>query len=109
MALSSTVVWLVVAGVSLGTYALRASFLLGADYVGGIPESFERVLPFVPTAILAALVAPDVVYAGGALALTPDNPRLLAALLAAVVAWRTENMLATVGVGMGALWALQWL
>jgi len=31
----------------------------------------------------------------------------LAALLAAVVAWRTKNVVATIAAGMAALWVLQ--
>jgi len=34
---------------------------------------------------------------------------LLAGLVAVLVAWRTRNVLLTVGVGMGVLWVLQWL
>ena len=36
------------------------------------------------------------------------NERLLAATLAAAVAWLSKNVWLTVGVGMGALWLLQW-
>ena len=32
--------------------------------------------------------------------------RLLAGVLAVVVAWRTKNVLLTIGVGMAALWVL---
>jgi len=33
------------------------------------------------------------------------NARVLAGGVAAIVAWRTRNMLATIGVGMVVLWA----
>ena len=109
MTLDSTTIWLVDAGVSLGTYALRSSFLLSIDRLGGLPSSVERVLPFVPIAVLAGLLAPDLLVVGGSLAVGPDNPQLLAGAVAFVVAWYTESILATVGVGMVALWALLWL
>lgn len=102
-------VWLVVAGVSLVTFGLRASFLLGIDSIGDLPPTLERVMPFVPTAVLAALVAPNVFLSGGAVAVGPGNARLVAGLLAFGVAWYTESMLATVGVGMAALWLLLWV
>jgi branched-subunit amino acid transport protein len=35
------------------------------------------------------------------------NTRLVAGALAALVAWRTKNVLLTIGVGMAALWILQ--
>lgn len=104
-----TDVWLLVAGVSLVTFGLRASFLLGIDRIGDLPPAVERVTPFVPTAVLAALVAPNVFLVEGALALGPGNERLVAGLLAFGVAWYTENVLATVGVGMVALWVLLWM
>lgn len=109
MALDSTTVWVVVAGVAVVTYLLRASFLLGIDRLGELPPALERVLPFVPTAVLAALVAPNLFVPEGAIAIGPGNGRLVAGTVAFVVASRTGNMLATVGVGMGVLWGLQWL
>lgn len=107
--LDSTTVWLVVAGVSVLTYALRASFLLSIEYVNGLPPTLERVLPFVPTAVLAGLIAPDLLVVDGALAIAIGNERLIAGAIAVGVAWYTENMLATVGVGMAALWGMLWL
>lgn len=102
--------WLVMAGMGVITLALRTSFLLLQDRVE-LPRWLERALRFVPAAVLAAIVAPALVR-GEAPAL-PGLPaldaRLLAGLLAAAVAWRTKNMLATIGVGMAALWTLTWL
>lgn len=109
MSLADTTIWLVIAGVSVGTYALRGSFLLGIERIGDLPESVTRLLPFVPTAVLAALIAPRLLLADGSLAVSLGNERLLAGLVAVPVAWYTEDMLATVGVGMGALYVLLWL
>ncbi|MEF8840298.1 MAG: AzlD domain-containing protein [Haloarculaceae archaeon] len=102
-------VWLLIVGVSLVTFGLRASFLLGIEGIDGLPPTLERVMPFVPTAVLAALVAPNVFLGGGAVAVGPGNARLVAGLLAFGVAWYTENMLATVGTGMAVLWLLLWV
>jgi branched-subunit amino acid transport protein len=104
-----TDVWLLVAGVSLVTFGLRASFLLGIDRIGDLPPALERVTPFVPTAVLAALVAPNVFLVEGALAVGPGNERLVAGLLAFGIAWYTEDVLATVGVGMAVLLVLLWV
>jgi branched-subunit amino acid transport protein len=51
-------------------------------------------------------VVPQFVLADGQLALSPANPELVAGALAALVAWRTEDILATLVAGMGALWLL---
>lgn len=109
MSLDATTVWIAIAALSLGTYALRASFLLGIDRIDGLPPTLEVVLPFVPTAVLAALVAPNLLLVDGTLALSPGNERLIAGAVGFAVAWYTESMLATVGVGMGVLWLLLWV
>lgn len=99
-------VWLAVAVIGLGTYAIRFSFLLLFEWVDTVPARLETALQFVPAAVLAALVLPAVVVLDGSPALV-GNDRLLAAGLASVVAWRTEDILATIVVGMVALVALQ--
>ncbi len=88
------------------TFAIRLSFIGAAGRVG-IPAWFERMLRFVPVAALTALIWPDLLIAHGAISL--GEPRLLAGLLAAAIAWRTRNVLATIGGGMLALWMIQWL
>jgi branched-subunit amino acid transport protein len=44
----------------------------------------------------------------GKLNLGMSNPRILAAALATVVAWKTRSVLLTILVGMVTLWVLQW-
>ncbi|MCP5115502.1 MAG: AzlD domain-containing protein, partial [bacterium] len=59
-------------------------------------------------AVLAALVVPAVVLAEGSVDVTPfGNPRFLAAVTAALVAWRLKNVAGVIVVGMGLLWILQ--
>jgi branched-subunit amino acid transport protein len=106
---SDVSIWLVVLAASLGTFAIRLSFLALFGRLGEVPPWLERALKFVPAAVLTALVAPRLVYLDGTLALGVGNDRLLAGALAAVVAWRTESMLWTIVVGMVALWTLAWL
>lgn len=108
-AVDVTTAWLLVAGLSIGTYLLRASFLLGAQRFGGLPPEAERVLRFVPTAVLAGLAAPSLLLLDGAVAVSLTNYRLLAGVVAVAVAWRTESMFATVGAGMIAFWVFRWL
>ncbi|MFB6271136.1 MAG: AzlD domain-containing protein [Halobacterium sp.] len=98
--------WLVVLGAALGTYALRVSFVALFGRMDDVPPRVERTLSLVPPAVLAALVLPALVLDGGTLAVNFGNDRLFAGLAAAVVAWRTEDMFATIGAGMLVLYAL---
>jgi branched-subunit amino acid transport protein len=59
--------------------------------------------------VLAALVVPRVVTVEPTLVATLVDERLLAAAVAAVVAWRTGDVALTVLVGMGALWLLRFV
>ena len=75
-----------------------------------MPPLVARGLRFVPAAMLMAIVVPAVVFsAPGTLAFTYTNPKLVAAPVAAAVAWRTKDAVATMGVGMLTLWLAQWL
>ena len=99
--------WLLVFALAgLLTFATRLSFiaLLGG---AAVPPLLQRALRFVPPAVLSAIVFMEVVVRDGAPDIGARNVRLLAAAVAAVVAWRTRNVLLTVAVGMGALWAVQ--
>ena len=95
---------MVVAG--LVTFAIRYSFI-GSAGRGSAPRWFVEALRFVPVAALSALIWPDLLLTGQGL--DPLQPRLVAGLVAAVVAWRSRSVLATIGGGMLALWILQWL
>ncbi|MGQ0569286.1 MAG: AzlD domain-containing protein [Armatimonadota bacterium] len=101
-------VWLLIAGMGLITYALRLSViaLLGRLEM---PAIVLRALRFVPVAVLSAIIAPEVLAPGGALDMSLGNARVPAAIVAAVIAWRTRNVFATIGAGMAVLWILQGL
>lgn len=106
--MSSTTAWLIILGVAAGTYLLRASFIQAWRWIS-VPTELERALNYVPAAVFAALVLPAVTVVDGSIDIAPDNLRLLAALLAALVAWHSRNVLLTLGTGMGGLWLLQWV
>lgn len=95
---------LVVCG--LITFAIRLSFiaLLGRYE---LPPVAARALRFVPPAVLSAIIFPELVLRDGALRLEPHNARLVAGLLAALVAWRTRNVFLTIAAGMAFLWIAQ--
>ena len=95
---------LAVAG--LATFATRLSFIALLGRVD-VPPFLQRALRYVPPAVLSAIVFTEILVRDGAPDLSLGNVRLLAGAAAAVVAWRTRNVLLTIAVGMAALWAAQ--
>ena len=103
---SDLTLWLLVIAIAVGTFLLRLSFIHFSDRMT-LPPLVQRALRFVPPAVLAALILPALLRSGGSIDLTLANPRWIAGLLAAVIAWRTHNVLLTLATGMGTLWLLQ--
>ena len=103
---SDAQIWVVLAVAGAGTFAIRYSFIgFVRKSVDEIPEMARRALRLIPAAVLAAIAVPSLTHPMAAFDLW--NERMLAGLIAALVAWRTRNVLATILVGMGALWLLQ--
>jgi branched-subunit amino acid transport protein len=98
--------WLKLLGMGAITYAIRLSFILLWGKVT-VPSTLQRSLRFVPPAVLSAIIFPEILRHGGAWNVSPLNPRLLAGVIAALVAWRTRNTMLTILVGMAALWIVQ--
>lgn len=96
-------VWLTIGAVAGITLCLRLSFILLLDRLT-VPAWFRRALRFVPAAVLSALIWPAVLGGGSQLHLSWGNERLLAGIVAAVVAGWSRNPLLTLSVGMGTLW-----
>jgi len=100
--------WIVIIGVALVTFGLRASFIVFAD-PHKFPHAFRQALAFVAPAVLAAIVAPGLaLLPDGTLALGLENPRFVAGLVAIAFTLRFRSVLATIVTGMSTLWALQW-
>jgi branched-subunit amino acid transport protein len=101
-------IWLIILAASALTFAIRISFIvLQGDRE--FPAAIKGALRFVPASVLAAIVWPAVVAPHKEMFLSPANLQLYAALVAAAVAWKTKNILATLAAGMGLLWLLQWI
>ena len=69
----------------------------------------RRALHYVPPAVLSAIIFPELFFRSGALDISLDNTRLLAGIIAILVAWFSKNTLVTILVGMAALLILQLL
>lgn len=106
--MSTGMIWLIILAVGVCTYLLRLSFIALWQKLW-IPPVVHQGLGYVPTAVLAALVVPALVRPEGWVDLSVDNTRLIAGLLAAVVAWVSRSVLFTLATGMGGLWLLGWL
>ena len=98
-------IWLLLAIVAAGTWTIRVSFIALFGRVEVIPDSILRLLKLIPAAVLAALVAPALTHATGSFDLA--TTRFAAGIVAALVAWRTKNVLATIATGMVTLWILE--
>ena len=99
-------VWLIMLGLAAGTFLIRVSFIL----ILGDHEMhplIARALRFVPASVLSALVIPQILTRGSTLRISFANPQLIAGIVAALVAWRTKNVVLTIVGGMAVLWALQ--
>jgi len=106
MTASSTQVWTLVLLIGALTFLIRFA---GIQVLGGrpLPGPLQRLLRYAPSAVFAAIVVPAVIHGGPDPGLHLGNARLLAALVAALAAWWSGNVLATLGAGMGTLWVIE--
>ena len=101
-------IWLVMLVGGLLTFGMRFSliFLFGRFEV---PQTMRRALHYVPPAVLTAIILPELFRPSGDLYISFGNTRLLAGIIATLVAWYTRNTLLTILAGMAALLILQLL
>ncbi len=100
--------WLAILACGIVTFLIRLSFIAIHGRVT-MPLWFTRALTFVPVAVLSAITLPEILIQNDALNFSLLNPRLLAGIVAVLVAWRTKNILATIAVGMLILLTLQFV
>ena len=73
-----------------------------------LPSVIERAMNYVPVAVLTPIIIYSVFFPTGGMSLI-DNMRIPAALLALVATVVTGRVIVTIVVGMGSLWALEYL
>jgi branched-subunit amino acid transport protein len=98
-------IWVAVVAIGVLTFGIRVSFIALFGRIDEIPAQVRTLLRYVPAAVLAGLVLPAFVTLGPSG--TPEIDKLLAGAAAAGIAWRTENVLATLAAGMGTLWLVR--
>ena len=101
-------IWLIMIALALGTFLIRISFILLFSN-REIHPLIVRALRFVPASVLLALVLPQILTRNNSLRISITNPQLIAGIIAALIAWRTKNVLFTILSGMVVLWVLQLL
>ena len=99
-------IWLTILGMALATYATRAVALLALR--GELAPWLRRWLDYVPVAVFTALVLPPLLLTSSEPPALTIGPALPAGIVGALVAWRSGNVLLTIGAGLAAFWALRW-
>ena len=92
---------LMIAGMALVTFSVRYPVLALVGRLS-LPHTVVRGLRYVPPVVLTAIIVPAMLLPGDASApvLTVGNAYLWAGIIAALVAWRSKNLLATIITGM---------
>ena len=97
--------WIAIIIAGLATFLSRMSFIaFGSNLV--LPPLVESALRYVGPAAFAAISIPVVFGGDGFADLSSDAPRIIAAVLACTIVWKTKNLPLSLVVGMGSLWLL---
>ena len=98
--------WILIIGMTAGTFIPRYIPFVLADYFS-LPPVILRALPYIPIAVISAIVAQNTLIIDGNIVLNSDNHRLLAVIPAAIVAAITKKFSWTIGVGLVIFFLLQ--
>jgi branched-subunit amino acid transport protein len=96
----------ILAVIGLGTYAMRAAFLVTAR--ADPPPRLARLLPHVGPAVLAAITLPALLAPRGEVSLTESLPSVLAALVAWALWRRTASLPVALFGGLALWWLALW-
>jgi branched-subunit amino acid transport protein len=94
--------WPLIVGLAVVAFVSRASFMLPGNR-WSLPPAVERVLRYAPAAALVAIIVPDLFRQDGLVTLSLDNPRVVAGVVAFIVAAWTRHIVLTIVAGMAAL------
>ena len=92
--------------IGVGTYAMRAIFLVTARHQP--PAPVARLLPHVGPAVLAAITLPALVAPQGTVSLVETAPALLAAAVAFVLWRRFPSLPPALFGGLAVWWLASW-
>lgn len=97
--------WLIILSGMAVTYSARLAFIAIVP-PERMPPALTRGLTYIPPAVLAAILVPELVLTGDTVDISISNHRLVAGMIAALVAGRFRNTWLTIGSGLLALWLL---
>ncbi len=101
-------IWVAILGVGATGILTRCSFLLFGERIV-LPPAIERALRLAPAAALAAAVAPSILVIDSGAVESIENPRLAAAIVAALVMWGSRQMLWSMAAGVAVFTAIRLL
>tara|TARA_R110002072_G_scaffold26605_4_gene87808 strand:- start:649 stop:984 length:336 start_codon:yes stop_codon:yes gene_type:complete len=104
---SQGTIWLVIAGLGIGSFLLRFSFL-GLIGKRQLPGWALRLLRYTPVAVIPGLMAPQIFLPADGSTL-PDPIKLAAAAITVAVGVWSRNVIAAMAAGVSALAVLIWL
>jgi len=99
-------VFYLIIGMALVTYFTRIGALALFRFTG-VPTWLNRWLKYVPVAILTALIVPSLLIPKGYLDISLSNHYLIAGIVAAFVAYKSRNIIATLSIGMSIMFVLK--
>ena len=99
--------WLMILS-GLITFAMRFVFLTPV-MPQKLPHWATRAMRLVPVCVLSTIIFAELLIVDGALAPIENNPKLIAACLAAIIAIVTKSVALTIIGGLCLLWVLTYL
>ena len=101
-------IWLVMIIGGIFTFGTR--FVMLSGWVAhGLPRWLIDALAFVPIAVLTAILVPAVLIDPATQQIIViGNARIVAAVVATIIALLTRNVIATISSGLATLWCVQW-
>ena len=101
-------IWLVMILGGIFTFGTR--FVMLSGWVAhGLPRWLVDALAFVPIAVLTAILVPAVLIDPATQQIiVKGNARIVAAVVATIIALLTRNVIATISSGLATLWFVQW-
>lgn len=105
--MSSFEIWMVL-GMMAVTFGVRYPVLALVSKLS-LPQAVVDALKFIPPAVLTAIVVPAVLLPAGRVDFGLNNAYLIAGIAAAVISWRTKNLLLTIVLGMAIFLGWRWL
>ncbi|WDV45341.1 AzlD domain-containing protein [Clostridiaceae bacterium M8S5] len=90
------------------TYLTRIGSLIILRFTG-IPTWLEKIMKYIPTAILTSLIVPSLLLPKGYIDLTLNNHYLIAGIVAIIIAIKKDNIILVISSSMTVILALNWL